>query len=197
MKAPPIHQNTRTPVVSHAPSRPKPSKKAKRRASKGSEKAPSHKTSTKRKRSTGKENKRAAISRSKIPQPPIPLNKTAKTEWNRVLKSKEIDERNHIRLALYCTALARSIAAEKAIGNIAAQAPMSEGIMMKTKAGWIENPAVRTAAEAERHALDIAAELGLAGTGNTSEPPRIGLPSFKAPAAETGGGSKKQRGAGQ
>lgn len=102
-----------------------------------------------------------------LPEPPILLTPSALLEWERV--AALTNKSNATIFALYCAAVGRAVDANEAIAYIAGLAPGARGfIIQKGAGGWGENPAVRTAQDADKHAFEFAVRLGLVPAPNAA-----------------------------
>lgn len=97
---------------------------------------------------------------------PEHLGDDALEEWNRVaadlVKSGLVTTVDRSALAVYCAAVGRWIQAERVLAEMAKKDPVSEGLLIKTKAGnVVMNPLVGIRNKAKADVLRAAAELGI------------------------------------
>ena len=100
------------------------------------------------------------------PAPPDHLTPAAITEWERVIEETVslgiMTNLDRGALAAYCQAYGRWVAAETALARMAEKDAITEGLILRTKAGnAIQNPLVGSANKAMADVVRYAAEFGL------------------------------------
>jgi P27 family predicted phage terminase small subunit len=106
------------------------------------------------------------------PEPPDHLTEAARLEWDRIVTELFdlgiLTDLDRGALAAYCQAYGRWSAAETALARMAEKDGLSEGLMVRTKAGnLIQNPLVGTANKAMGDMVRYAAEFGLTPSART------------------------------
>jgi len=99
------------------------------------------------------------------PEPPEHLTGAARLEWERVIEEIVqlgiMSNLDRAPLAAYCQAYGRWVAAEAALARMAEKDAVTEGLIVRTKAGnVIHNPLVGAANKAMADMVRYAAEFG-------------------------------------
>lgn len=99
------------------------------------------------------------------PEPPEHLTGAARQEWERVIEEIVqlgiMSNLDRAPLAAYCQAYGRWVAAEAALARMADKDAVTEGLIIRTKAGnVIHNPLVGAANKAMADMVRYAAEFG-------------------------------------
>src|SRR6056297_639786 len=99
------------------------------------------------------------------PEPPEHLTGAARLEWERVIEEIMnlgiMSNLDRAPLAAYCQAYGRWVAAEAALARMAEKDGVTEGLIIRTKAGnVIHNPLVGAANKAMADMVRYAAEFG-------------------------------------
>ncbi len=99
------------------------------------------------------------------PEPPEHLTGAARLEWERVIRETVqlgiMSNLDRAPLAAYCQAYGRWVAAEAALARMAEKDAVTEGLIIRTKAGnVIHNPLVGAANKAMADMVRYAAEFG-------------------------------------
>lgn len=98
--------------------------------------------------------------KKKVDALPFDLTPAAMREWTRLSFFRTAA--NESILALYCAAVGRAVDANNSIAYIARLKPGSGGFILQSKGGqWQGNPAVKSAQDADLHALAFAKQIGL------------------------------------
>ena len=120
-----------------------------------------------------------------LPMPPPHLSDDAKVEWGRVASMlyalRLLSDVDIAALAAYCQAWATWKRATAALERMAAQDPVTEGLLVKTKNGnAIQNPLLGIANKAAADMVRYAAEFGMTPSARA----RINLGDTKPPTAD-------------
>ena len=107
-----------------------------------------------------------------VPDAPAHLTDAALTEWRRVTDEMAqtglLTALDRGALAAYAQAYGRWVAAETALARMAARDAVTEGLIIRTKAGnAIQNPLVGAANKAMADMVRYAAEFGLTPSART------------------------------
>lgn len=99
------------------------------------------------------------------PDPPDHITGAARLEWDRVIEEMVqlgiMSNLDRAPLAAYCQAYGRWVAAETALARMAEKDGVTEGLIIRTKAGnAIHNPLVGSANKAMADMVRYAAEFG-------------------------------------
>ena len=103
---------------------------------------------------------------------PDHLTPAAQLEWDRVIEETVnlgiLTNLDRGALAAYCQAYGRWVAAETALAHMAQKDAITEGLIIRTKAGnVIQNPLVGAANKAMADMVRYAAEFGLTPSART------------------------------
>lgn len=106
------------------------------------------------------------------PEAPDHLTPAARLEWERVIEQTVslgiMTELDRGALAAYCQAYGRWVTAETALTRMAEKDVVTEGLIIRTKAGnAIQNPLVGAANKAMADMVRYAAEFGLTPSART------------------------------
>jgi P27 family predicted phage terminase small subunit len=106
------------------------------------------------------------------PDAPDHLTPAARREWDRVIEQTVslgiMTELDRGALAAYCQAYGRWVSAETALARMAEKDLVTEGLILRTKAGnLIQNPLVGAANKAMADMVRYAAEFGLTPSART------------------------------
>lgn len=106
------------------------------------------------------------------PAPPEHLTAAAVAEWERVIDETVslgiMTELDRGALAAYCQAYRRWVSAETALARMAEKDAITDGLIIRTKAGnAIQNPLVGAANKAMADMVRYAAEFGLTPSART------------------------------
>lgn len=106
------------------------------------------------------------------PEVPDHLTPAARLEWERVIAQTVghgiMTDLDREALAAYCQAYGRWVAAETALARMAEKDVITEGLIIRTKAGnAIQNPLVGAANKAMADMVRYAAEFGLTPSART------------------------------
>lgn len=106
------------------------------------------------------------------PDAPSHLTAPAHEEWNRIVTELDalgiLTRLDRGALAAYCQAYGRWSAAETALARMAAKDALTDGLIVRTKAGnLIQNPLVGAANKAMGDMVRYAAEFGLTPSART------------------------------
>ena len=120
-----------------------------------------------------------------LPMPPPHLCDEAKVEWGRVASMlyalRLLSDADIAALSAYCQAWATFKRATSALERMAAQDPVTQGLLVKTTNGnAIQNPLLGIANKAASDMVRFAAEFGMTPSARA----RINLGDSKAPEAD-------------
>ena len=116
---------------------------------------------------------------SKPPEPPDFLSSEAKTEWKRVtpelLRLRLLTVLDIMPLAAYCASVARWVAAERALAEMAAENPDTKGLIITGAMGSPAiNPMLRIARMSAEDMLRFSCEFGFSPAARTKISAGIG-----------------------
>lgn len=117
-------------------------------------------------KNTSRHNPAEANPEALIPEPPPELSVDAREEWDRISVRLHtaglLTVIDRTTLAAYCQAYGRWIQAEQVLAEMAADDPITRGLMVKTTNGnAIPNPVLGTANKAMSDMVRYAVEFGM------------------------------------
>jgi P27 family predicted phage terminase small subunit len=132
-------------------------------------------------------NKREPAVNSGAPTPPAELNEFARREWTRLCaqlrRAGLLSTIDRAALAAYCQSYGVWVQAEQALARMAANDPVTFGLMVKTSNGnIIQNPLVGIARGARSDMVRFAVEFGMTPSARSRVQANF---TEQAPAAST------------